>query len=231
MFVVIEGIDGSGKGTITKLLAERLQQGGRTVETISFPRYQQTLYGKLIGRYLNGEFGSDTHPLLHGTLYTLDRYESKPYLQSLIANNDFVLSDRYIPSNLCYSAAKAREEERDAVVKHFVDLEYGVLDMPVPDLLIFLDMPVKFAVKNIAKKAARVYTNSAADLHESDTQLLEETRAFYSSRLMQHHPKTIFKSVECVENEELKTIDKIVEHLIFILLQLKGAVTCDSNAV
>ncbi len=231
MFVVIEGIDGSGKGTVTKELALRLQQDSRTVETISFPRYEQTLYGKLIGRYLNGEFGRDTHPFLHGTLYTLDRYESKPHLQAMIAHNDFVLSDRYIPSNLCYSAAKARKEEQDDIVKHFVDLEYGIRGMPVPDVLFFLDMPVDFAVKNIANKAARVYTDSAADLYESDTQLLKETRAFYSSKLMQHHPKTIFKPVECVANEKLKTIDEIVEHLHASLLHLKGQVTCVSNAV
>lgn len=231
MFVVIEGIDGSGKGTVTKELAARLQQDGRTVETISFPRYDKTLYGKLIGRYLNGEFGSNTHPYLHGTLYTLDRYESKQHLQDLIANNDFVLSDRYIPSNLCYSAAKARKEEQDEVIKHFVDLEYGILKMPIPDVLLFLDMPVDFAVKNIAKKAARVYTDSAADLYESDTQLLKEARAFYSSKLMAHHPKTFFKSVECVANDSLKTIDEIVEHLKLTLLQLKGAISCESNAV
>ena len=231
MFVVIEGIDGSGKGTVTKALADRLQQTGRSVATISFPRYETTLYGKLIGRYLNGEFGSDTHPYLHGTLYTLDRYESKPYLQNLIDHNDFVLSDRYIPSNLCYSAAKARKEEQDEVIQHFVDLEYGLLKMPVPDIIFFLDMPVKFAVENIAKKAARVYTDSAADMNESDTQLLKATRDFYSSKLMQHHPKTFFNPVECVENERLKTIDEIVEHLKLKLLQLKGAITCASNAV
>jgi dTMP kinase len=231
MFVVIEGIDGSGKGTVTKELALRLQQDNRTVETISFPRYEETLYGKLIGRYLNGEFGGDTHPFLHGTLYTLDRYESKSHLKSMIANNDFVLSDRYIPSNLCYSAAKARKDQQDEVVKHFVDFEYGLLGMPVPDVLIFLDMPVSFAVKNIANKSVRGYTDNAADLYESDTQLLEEARAFYLSRLMQYHPKTIFKSVECIANNKLKAIDEIVEHLQAIILQLKGQITCVSNAV
>lgn len=231
MFVVIEGIDGSGKGTITKELAERLRQGGRTVATISFPRYDKTLNGKLIGRYLNGEFGSDTHPYLHGTLYTLDRYESKQHLQDLIANHDFVLSDRYIPSNLCYSAAKARKEERDEIVQHFVSLEYGSLKMPIPDVIFFLDVPVNFAIKNIAKKAARVYTDSAADLNESDLQLLEEARAFYANKLMEHHPKTLFKPVECVVNETLKTIDEIVEQLTVNLTQLKGSVSCASNAV
>jgi len=82
MFVVIEGIDGSGKGSVTKVLQSSLQEVGLTVETISFPRYTDTLYGKLVGRYLNGDFGKNTHPYLHSTLFSIDRYESKSYLES-----------------------------------------------------------------------------------------------------------------------------------------------------
>jgi dTMP kinase len=219
VFIVIEGIDGSGKGTITKELHARLAMRS-IVRSVSFPKYAETLYGKLIGRYLNGEFGTDTHPYLHGTLYSMDRFEYKPILTSLLTTVDFVLSDRYIPSNLCYSAMKAKPEERQEVVQHFVDLEYGVLKMPVPDVIIFLDVPVKFAVQNIAKKAARDYTDKPADLHEADEQYLDQVRSFYMTELMKYHPETQFIPVQCVENDQLLPIDVIVERILVELLHV-----------
>lgn len=223
MFVAIEGIDGSGKGTITRELFDYLQGVGHKVDTISFPRYTETMYGKLVGRYLNNEFGENTHPLLHGTLYSIDRFESKSYLEAAIEFNDVLISDRYIPSNLCYSAMKADKESRDEVVQHFVDLEYGVFKMPVPDVIFFLDVPVKFAVQNIAKKAARDYTERTADLHEADEQYLREVRGFYANTLMKFHPATRFEAIECERNGHLIPIDKVLEKVCQILVpMMKG---------
>jgi dTMP kinase len=223
MFVVIEGIDGSGKGTITKELQARLGQKMIT-RSISFPRYAETLYGQLIGRYLNGEFGTDTHPYLHGTLYAIDRFELRPYLQEMIRTADIVFSDRYIPSNLCYSAMKATPEERDAVVRHFVELEYDIFKMPVPDVIVFLDMPTKFAVQNIAKKAVRDYTDKPADLHEADESYLEQVRTFYASRLMEFHPATRFVVIPCVADGELLPIDVIVTQIMVELISVAEGV-------
>lgn len=217
MLAVIEGIDGSGKGTVTKELAARLRADGKTIETVSFPMYDRTLNGRLVGRYLNGEFGNQTHPYLHGSLYALDRYEAKPWLLGRLAHTDAVISDRYIPSNLCYSAMKADPAQADEIVRHFVDLEYGVLRMPVPDVIFFLDVPVNFALANIAKKEARSYTDKASDIHEADEQYLSRVRSFYMSQLMKFHPATCFLAVECVANDKLQTIDSIVENVYGML--------------
>jgi dTMP kinase len=217
MFVAIEGIDGSGKGTVTKELHDLLVSNDYKVDTLSFPRYRETLYGKVVGRYLNGEFGTETHPYLHGTLYSLDRLESKPFLEAAIAYNDAVLCDRYVPSNLCYSALKVKKEERDEVVKHFVQLEYEIMKMPVPDVIFFLDVPVKFAVQNVAKKAAREYTERTADIYEADENYLSQVRVFYGSMLMKYHPQTRFETIECDRNGHLLPIDKIVDKVHTLL--------------
>jgi dTMP kinase len=213
MLVVIEGIDGSGKGTVAGKLVTQLTDACYKVISLSFPRYEETLNGKLVGRYLNGDFGDSTHPYLHGTLYSLDRFESKGYLEGALLTHDVVVCDRYIPSNLCYSSMKAPKEDRDEIVKHFVDLEYGCFEMPVPDVIFFLDVPVKFALQNIAKKAARTYTDKPADLHEADEEYLSKVRGFYKSRLMKNHPPTCFESIPCTRNGHLLPIDKIVEHV------------------
>lgn len=221
MFVVIEGIDGSGKGTVATQLLAKLTLKGVKAEKLSFPRYEQTRYGKLVGRYLNGEFGTEAHPYLHGTLFAMDRFESRDYLLNRLRNCDFILCDRYIPSNLCYSAMKAEEGERDALVRHFAKFEYGFLAMPVPDVIFFLDVPVEFAVQNIAKKAARSYTDKASDIFEADEQYLSRVRSFYMSQLMDYHPSTTcFQTVECVSNASLKPIDEIVENVCGMLFQM-----------
>ena len=221
MFVVIEGIDGSGKGTVTDKLWRRLEQEEVRTETISFPRYRQTLGGRLVGRYLDGQFGAETHPYLHGHLYSIDRLESKPELEQMIKLNEVVLSDRYVPSNLCYAALQAKPEERDEVVQHFVDLEYGVMGLPVPDVIFFLDMPVKFAVQNIAAKAAREYTDNAADIHEADENLLNKVRSFYASTLMEFHPETRFETIKCEQDGRMVPIKTIVDRIYFRLTKLR----------
>ena len=224
MLVVIEGIDGSGKGTVSKMLVESLsktldmddyeyRRDLYKVMSMSFPRYADTLNGRLIAKYLNGEFGESTHPYLHGTLYALDRFESKSYLEGALLTHDVVVCDRYIPSNLCYSSMKVEKEERNEVVKHFVDLEYGHFEMPVPDLIFFLDVPVKFAVQNIAKKAARDYTDKSEDIHEADEKYLSKVRSFYKYRLMEHHPETEYKLIECERNGHLLPLEAIVQQV------------------
>ena len=56
IFIVIEGIDGSGKATQTELLKNRLEKSGRKILVGDFPRYYTSELGKLVGRFLTGEF-------------------------------------------------------------------------------------------------------------------------------------------------------------------------------
>ncbi len=223
MFVVIEGIDGSGKGTISSSIVSRMRERGLKADLMSFPGYGETMYSKLIAKYLNGDFGDDTHPYLHGTLYAMDWFEHKFLLEARIATNDVLVSDRYIPSNLCYSSMKipdsldSQKEQRE-VAQFFSDFEYGVLKMPVPDLIIFLDVPVKFAIQNIAKKAKREYTELKFDLHESNENYLHKVRGFYCSRLEEIHPKTNFEVVNCERTGHLLSLDKIGDQVENLLL-------------
>ena len=99
--IVIEGIDGSGKGTQAKALTDRLNDAGRRAELLSFPRYRETLFGHAIGDFLNGRFGqlNEVHPFLASVLYAADRYESKAVLLKALEQNEVVICDRYVPSN------------------------------------------------------------------------------------------------------------------------------------
>lgn len=223
MLVVIEGIDGTGKGSVTKALVEAITACS-TYKTkyISFPRYKETSYGKIVGKYLNGDFGnSSEHPLMHGTLFALDRFESKSYLKQLLQEFDFVICDRYVPSNLCYSAMIAPDGEAESVVKHFMDLEYGFFKMPQPDAIFVLNMSISTAISNIAKKGQRQYTDRSADIFEADEEYLQKVKSFYSEGLQDLHPEVYFKTIECEHEKELRPIGSIVQSILDTLFKLK----------
>jgi len=175
MFVTIEGVDGSGKGTQTKMLAERLRAEGKTVEVFSFPRYTKTRFGGLVGKYLNGDFGTidQVSPWMAGLLYAGDRFESRDELVRAIEDNDYVICDRYIHSNIAHQVVKIDSfSEREKLKVWLYDLEYEIYRLPKPDQVILLSVGVKAAVKNVAQKAARTYTDKAADIHEADQNYL-----------------------------------------------------------
>lgn len=215
MLVAIEGIDGSGKGTVTKCL-ERLINDSSDFSacSMSFPGYSKTSYGKLIGRYLNGELGDvAAHPLIHGTLFALDRFESKSDIEELNRKFDFVIFDRYVPSNFCYSTVLAPEAEREDVLKHFVNLEYNVLEMPPPDVVFFLNLPIDLALANIAKKAKREYTERSADIFEADKTYLKKVKDFYEYELEKVSEKSIVEKVNCFKHDELISIQAISSYI------------------
>ncbi len=181
LLVAIEGIDGSGKGTQAARLRDRLVAEGRTAALVSFPRYSETFFGSAIGEYLNGRFGPLAHvdPHLAAALFAGDRFESRPYLEELLASHDVVVADRYVPSNVAHQGARVGETERPDLVDWILRLEHDVYSLPRPDLVILLDVPVAVAVRQIAAKSRRDYTERAADLHEADEGYLDSVLEAY----------------------------------------------------
>ena len=179
--IVIEGIDGSGKGTQAKALTDRLSEVGRRVELLSFPRYQETLFGHAIGDFLNGRFGqlNEVHPFLASVLYAADRYESKAVLLGAVERNEAVICDRYVPSNLAHQGAKLSGVERAELLQTIQRIEFDIFSLPQPKLVVLLDVPVEVAQRNIAAKKPRSYTDKAADLQEADGEYLQRVRDVY----------------------------------------------------
>ena len=173
MLLAIEGIDGSGKGTQTGLLIEKLRASGYTAESVSFPRYGETASSRLIARYLNGELGQleEVSPYRAATMFALDRLESRGCLEALLKEFDIVVADRYVASNLAYQSARAPESQRKALLEWIYHLEYNVNGLPRPGATFYLDVPPGVAVRHVAKKKPRDYTDRTHDLHEKDRNL------------------------------------------------------------
>jgi dTMP kinase len=181
VLIAIEGIDGSGKGTQARLLVERLNASGQSAALLSFPRYEATFFGRAVGEFLNGRFGSlaEAHPFLVSLLYAGDRFESRDTLQKLVARHDVVVLDRYVPSNVAHQAAKLDGAERERLIEWIETVEHGIYELPRPDLVILLDIDVAAARSLIARKQARSYTDRAADLQEADAAYLARVRELY----------------------------------------------------
>src|SRR3712207_3314277 len=108
MLIAIEGIDGSGKGTQARLLRERCRAAGLSAALISFPRYAETRFGRAVGKFLNGRFGTldQVSPFLAALLYAGDRFESRTLLRESLFANDVVVLNRYVASNVAHQGSK-----------------------------------------------------------------------------------------------------------------------------
>jgi len=196
--IVIEGIDGSGKRTQLDCLARALGERGTAFTQVSFPRYEG-FFGKLVARFLNGEFGqlAAVDPHFSALLYAGDRLESKSALDAALASGKTVLADRYIGSNLAHQGARMPAETRDEFIAWLKQLEYGVYGLPAEDLVLYLRVPAAEAHRLAGNRGARArsYTNLRRDLQESDIAHLEAASEVYDGLARQPH----WVKIECFD--------------------------------
>ncbi len=216
MLIAIEGIDGSGKGTQTKLLCERLKSQGVSVAQLGFPRYDATRFGKRVAEFLNGAYGAldVVDPFLVAGLYAGDRFESRQVIRDLISSNQVVLCDRYVPSNLAYQLAKVDHSRRDSLKTWIEQLEYEIYDLPRADLTIYLELDAETSQALVLKKDVRDYTAHSLDLHEAAQGYLGHVRLEYL-QLASQDPA--WKIITCCEGERLKTIQEIAEEVYLVV--------------
>lgn len=185
MLIVLEGLDGAGKSTQVRMIRDYIQASGREVEYLHFPRFDSPLYGDLIARFLRGEFGSieNVHPQLVALLFAEDRHAAKSLLEGWLTSGKVVLLDRYVFSNVAFQCAKsASVREADALRKWILDTEYGLFALPVPDVNLFLDVPLDFVSERLKENRSgndRDYLAGKEDIHESDMGFQMRVRNIY----------------------------------------------------
>ncbi len=212
-FIAIEGIDGSGKGTQTAELKKYFDQSGLRCSTMTFPRYSETLMGKQIGRFLNGEFGQleHLHPVPISLMYAVERFESRGLIEENLHNCDLLIADRYVGSNFAHQGAHLSGEKRDEFLNWISTVEYELFKVPKPDLVIVLDLPADASANRVAMKNARDYTDQTTDLHESDKEYLASVRDVYLQLCEQN--KTWQLTPCFTESGEALPVNEIQENL------------------
>lgn len=217
LLIAIEGIDGSGKGTQSARLTDTLLAQGVRAAMLQFPRYAATSFGKAIGDFLNGRFGSldQVHPQLAALLYAGDRFESKSLLQSMLDENDVVVLDRYIGSNLAHQAAKRDGDERRRLMEWIEHVEFSIYGLPHADLTLLIDMSSAWSRELVGRKAARDYTDRTADLQEADLPYMEKVRQCYRQIAESRADWTVIPGL--TETGELRTVAEVGGHILRIV--------------
>ena len=171
--IVLEGTDGSGKATQTARLLARLESEGVRCRKIEFPRYDEES-SALIRMYLGGAFGDrpeDVGPYAASTFYAVDRYASyKQDWGNFYRDGGVVLSDRYTTSNAVHQGCKVPEADLGAFFDWLYDFEYVRLELPKPDLVIYLDVDIETSLARMRRREAKNHTH--ADIHEKDSDYL-----------------------------------------------------------
>ena len=214
--IVIEGLDGSGKSTQLSLLPDRLSANGIDCRTVSFPDYESDS-SALVKMYLAGKFGtkpSDVNPYAASAFYTVDRYASyKSVWGEYYNSGGTVVSGRYTTSNAVHQTSKLPESEWKAFLDWLYDFEYGKIAIPKPDKVIFLDMPVGVSQKLLDM---RYSAGGGKDIHESDTEYLENCRkaavftADYSG----------WSIIPCAAGGEPRSVEEISDDILKEVLSL-----------
>jgi dTMP kinase len=216
MIISIDGIDGTGKGTQCKRLAEKLRGICEKVTLVSFPVYD-SFYGKMVSEYLNGSYGAlyAINPKLTALLYAMDRklfFSMRPYDPT-----ETLIFDRYVLSNLAHQGAKiADAPQRLAFFEWVRELEFTVNAIPRPDISFVLDMEPQNSQSNVAKKSKRDYTDRTFDLHESDSNYLAATRGLFLQLAEQEGAHII----KCDKDGSLKKEGIILEEILAIVSEV-----------
>ncbi len=208
--IVFEGTDGSGKATQARMMCSRLDQEGIPYREIDFPRYGNP-FAEPARLYLNGVLGKhpgDVSAYAASTLYAVDRYASyKEDWGSFYEAGGLIVANRYTTSNAVHQASKLPETERNAFLEWLFDLEYERLELPRPDLVLYLDLPTELSGQMMRRRESR--TGVQADIHEQDDAYLRSCRM--SAR--QIAGELGWQVVSCARDGQVRPVEEIHQEI------------------
>lgn len=211
--IAIEGTDCSGKETQTNLLIKRLREDGYQVQNFSFPNYNSPT-GRIIGGdYLGKDYigpsifeegPTNVDPKVASLYYAADRKYNIDKILFLLENDYNIILDRYIYSNMAHQGGKIEDkEERNKMYDFLEKLEFELLELPRPDITIFLHMPQE--VSKILKQTRK----ETPDGHEKDENHLKMAEKSYLELAKKYN----FEIIECSVNGKPKQIEEINEQV------------------
>ncbi len=216
--IVVEGTDCSGKETQSRLLVEKLKELGKKAVYLSFPMYD-TPTGKIIaGPFLGNpevsdgwfpEKSSKVDPKIACLYFAADRKYNIHKVEKYLEEGYYVILDRYTSSNMAHQGCKILDRDERFNVFQWIDkLEYWLLDLPKPDLTIFLHVP--FALTKILMQNREVI-----DANEKDDEYLKNAEKTYIELSELYN----WIRIDCSRDNELKPIDEIHQQILNVILE------------
>ncbi|HRY30875.1 MAG TPA: thymidylate kinase [Candidatus Paceibacterota bacterium] len=202
VLIVIDGIDGAGKGTQMQLLATYLIGNKIPYQVLDYPRYGHAS-AYFVEKYLRGEYGGvkEVGPRKASLFYALDRFDQSFELKKWLDQGYVVVSNRYTTSNIGHQAAKIDDDEGRVIFLNWLtELEYDFLHIPRPDFVICLYIKPEVSQKLINQKAARTYTHGLQrDIHEDSLSFMKKS----SSRYLWAAKKYGWHVIDCSDDSEI----------------------------
>ena len=204
--IVIDGSDGVGKATQTKMLVTRLHKEGVRVETLDFPQYKQNFFGRFLKQCLMGEFGDfiAVDPHVASVVYAADRFESKTKIEQWLAQGKVIILDRYVSANQLHQGGKIKNAKARKEFLSWLDkMEHGVFGLPRPDGIIYLNLPTRLSLKLIGKRNKK-------DLAERNVRYLTNAR-LSALKLIKTSAK--WRKIECASGKGILSRELIHEQV------------------
>lgn len=217
-FVVIEGLDGSGKSTQIQLIRDYFSRENISYQYLHFPRTSVEPFGGLVAAFLRGDFGNigEVHPRLVSLLYAMDRFDAKPLLENWIDQNTLILADRYVYSNIAFQCAKIYDPVLRKELSDWIwQLEFEYFKIPKPHLSLYLDVPFSFITGNLTRQrngTDRDYLAGKIDIHEEDLEFQQKVHDAYRWQVQSH---TDFIPVNCsLSDSKVKSPGEIFSEIL-----------------
>ncbi|CAI2380987.1 unnamed protein product [Moneuplotes crassus] len=193
LFIVLEGLDRSGKSSQCKNILNFFAQKEMAAELINFPN-RETQTGKMIDGYLKNSDTKLGDEVVH-LLYSTNRWEMKEYILETINSGTHIVCDRYAYSGVAYTHAKG------------LDFDWCVAPdkgLPHPDLVLF----VNTTAEEISKRAG------FGDERYEKTEFQEKVySAFIKMKDVEPHWHDIEGGSATIEEIESRITEKISETL------------------
>lgn len=125
--IVLEGIDGAGKGTQILNLRRALTSRAAFYK---FPD-RKSVFGRVISSFLGGKIKLSKREQI--ILYLADMFDQSENIRSDLSRGKLVFLDRYYTSTLAYQAHNDKDWK-------FITNIVSLLDLPAPDLIVYIDI-------------------------------------------------------------------------------------------
>lgn len=215
--ILIEGTDCSGKETQANKLIEYLKSEKIDTIKMAFPDYESPT-GKIIGGpYLGKEYicegwfkegAPNVDPKVSALYYAADFLYHLDTMNKILDSGKWIILDRYFYSTFAHQGGKERNKnKRLEMYKWFEKLEFDLLNLPDPDIKIFLHMP--YECSNILKKNRL----EKADQNEADSRHLKNSEAAYKEIAKMYN----FEKISCGNSKRIKTIDEIHNEVVKVV--------------
>lgn len=202
LFIVFEGIDGAGKRTLSKFTKDILKSKNLKVALFEYPDYN-SIWGKIINRYLYNKIDLNIEEEFF--VYFIDILKNQAEIAKLLKEGTFIISDRYFSSTVAFQCAKGFDYQKARSM-------INIMDVILPDLTIFLQIPPVLAVERKYKEKGHL------DRHEKDANLLKNVNSMYDKILKENWLSK--KWIEIDGSKDLESMKSDIGIIISKLLAL-----------